>query len=361
MTGIDMTGTVTLTELRVPEDVDAPDAADFRTMVHLRNRVQSVVFAEQATIATPEQILPAWREQTDEEIHGFLVRIDGEPVGRAMLHVPLEEGSIVAEPRIEILPERWGRGAGRFALEHLEGIARDRGRTTLHGWTNHRQLGGERMPATTGWGSIPVDHIARTLVAAGYALGQVYRASALDLTGPFDRIVELRDAARIAAAGYRYVSWALPTPPGRRDGYARMKARMSTDAPAGDIAFDEETWDAARIERMDSRMIAQGFTGLVGAIEHVETGQLVAYNELYHLGERSNNTEQNDTLVLKEHRGHRLGTLVKCENLLLWRQMMPESPKVTTNNAEENRPMLDINEAMGFVPIAYAGAWQKKL
>lgn len=351
----------TVEPLHVPADADGPDAADFRTMIEIRNRVVSLVLGEQAQIVTPHQALPAWQDDSDEETIGFLVRADGQPIGRALLYLPTEEGSTVAEPHIEIVPEHQGRGAGRLAFARLEQTAREHGRTTLQSWTNHRQLGGERLTASTGWGSIPVGHVSRSLLAAGYALGQVYRASALDLTASMGRIVELRDAAQAAAPGYRYVSWGLPTPPDRREGFARMKARMSTDAPAGDISFEEETWDAARIERLDARLAAQGFTRLLGAIEHIDTGELVAYNELVHIGAPDANTTQMDTLVLKEHRGHRLGMLVKCENLLRWREFMPQSPRVTTNNAEENRPMLDINEAMGFAPIAYAGAWQKLL
>ena len=169
---------ISLEEIVVPAHVDDPDAATFRTMVDIRNRVVDVVFGEQAQIVTARQVLPAWQDQEDEEILGFLVRADGEAIGRALLYLPTESGSSVAEPQIDILPEHWGRGAGRVAFAHLQEAARARGRTTLQSWTNHRQLGGERLPASTGWGSVPDDHVSRSLLAAGYALGQVYRASA---------------------------------------------------------------------------------------------------------------------------------------------------------------------------------------
>jgi hypothetical protein len=136
---------------------------------------------------------------------------------------------------------------------------------------------------------------------------------------------------------------------------------MSTDAPSAGLDADEEKWDARRVTEMEERLAERGQTQLVVAAEHIATGELSAFTELGIGSDHSATTHQNDTLVLKEHRGHRLGMLVKCEALRLWRELMPDSLRIVTYNAEENRPMLSINEAIGFRAIAYEGAWKKEL
>lgn len=208
---------------------------------------------------------------------------------------------------------------------------------------------------------MPLDHPARFLLARGHRLQQVERNSALDLLDGLPRVKELLEAAVVASEGYRVVQWRLPTPPEFVNGYAWMKSRMSTDAPSAGLEVDEERWDAARLARSEAATLSGGQTVLVTAAQHVDSGELVAFNELAVGTDLATASRQHDTLVLSAHRGHRLGLLVKTAGLLAWREIAPLSPRVLTYNAEENRPMLDINEALGFVPIAYEGAWEKVL
>ena len=356
--------TPTLIEFRplvVPGSVDDPDAGDFAEMVRVRNQVYREVSGHDDHRIAADELLPHLQPNDFERNLMWLVVDDGAVIGRAGLDLPLENDSRVAFWFVELLPAAWGRGIGSDAYRLVERIARENGRTVLQAWAQHPASPGPRLAAPTGFGDIPEDHAARFFRRHGYTLEQVVRNSVFDLTAPFDDVERLLTEAQAASRGYRVVQWFAPTPSEYADGYAWMKSRMATDAPAAALEFDEETWDAARVALHDSRFTDSGRVLQVTAAQHIDTGELCAFNELVIGKDRTEATHQEDTLVLKEHRGHKLGMLVKCAGLLSWRSVAPQSARVITYNAEENRPMLDINEAIGFAPLAYEGAWKKVL
>lgn len=358
-----MTVETTISPLVVPLSLDDPDAADFRAYGALGQQICGEMVGIRDLAPPAEQMIAAWQDSQDTVHTGFVARRGTEIVGMVTVDYAQEEGARAAELDLLVPEEHWGQGIEAALLDHAEREARHHGRSILQIWTLHRALDAERMLVPeTGWGRIPAIPLSDVLTDRGFRLEQVERNSELDLTAdtaPIERA--LAEAIRTAGADYRLLTWDLPTPPEFRDGYAQVLSRLATDAPSGDMEFDEEAWDAARVARRDARLTGAGQLVSVAAVEHVPSGAIVAYNELLIGADRAGVTHQFGTLVAKQHRGHRLGTWVKCANLLRWRERVPASPRISTFNAEENRPMLDINEAIGFVPVSYAGAWQKKI
>ena len=354
---------LTITPLTVPRSLDAPDAADFIAFGELSRLVCDEEVGLPDLAPSAAQMLASWQDDSDSLNIGFVARRDGGIVGMVSLVYAQEEHARAAEFDLLVPAAHAEERVAESLLAFAEDDARRRGRDVLQTWTLHRPAGtGESLTPKTGWGRIPATALSALLQAHGYGLEQVERNSELDLRADPSMLQHALDEA-LAAAGpeYRELGWQLPTPPELRDGYASVLARLVTDAPSGDMEFDEETWDAERVTRRDGRLTSAGQLVSVSAIEHVPTGEIVAYNELLIGDDRAGVTHQFGTLVATEHRGHRLGTIVKCANLLRWRELAPLSTRVSTFNAEENRPMLDINEALGFAPVSYAGAWQKKI
>ncbi|WP_144795262.1 GNAT family N-acetyltransferase [Microbacterium paludicola] len=359
---ISLIDSVTLHPLELPARADAAPDEILRRYADVRNRSISDVTGRHEDDVTAESLLPMLRSNPEVARRQWYITDSDDMVGVATLNILADAQGRTAIAIISLCKAVWGRGIGSAVAAHIERTARDVGVRRLLAWVEHPASTADRVPSPTGFGEIPRDHHARFLLRHGFTLEQVERVS--ELRWSEDSVQRVRRAhadARRRAEGYRVVQWMLPTPAEHVAGYAWMKEHMSTDVPDAALGMPAEKWDADRIARHDDRYRARGQTVLVTAAEHTATGELCAYNELAIDTTGGVITHQEDTLVLSAHRGHRLGMLVKTAGLLTWREEHPHSPAVITYNAEENRPMLDINEAIGFAPISYVGAWKKDL
>jgi RimJ/RimL family protein N-acetyltransferase len=62
--------------------------------------------------------------------------------------------------------------------------------------------------------------------------------------------------------------------------------------------------------------------------------------------------------VTKQHRGHRLGLLVKIAMLELLAEREPALRHIVTSNAEQNEHMVAVNELLGYQVADYFQSWQ---
>jgi len=94
---------------------------------------------------------------------------------------------------------------------------------------------------------------------------------------------------------------------------------------------------------------------------HDATGEVAGYTELAFDPCNDAHAWQWDTIVDPAHRGHRIGLVLKIENLRFVLTQEPALRTVSTFNAGSNDHMIAINEALGFRPFDTWCDWQLRL
>ncbi len=276
-------------------------------------------------------------------------RDDGPVVGAAGMELAQRDNPHLTTVSIDVHPDARRQGVGTALLAEIERRALAGGRTVVAG--RHEERAGDPTPT-------PGTRLAR---AHGYE--EVALDIQRDLATPPDRarLDALAAEARAAAAAYEVVTFTGAWPEAHAADRAVMGARMSTDAPTGDLDLHEEVWDVARVRQIEQTIEAMDRTLLVAAARHRSSDRVVAFTEITVPNGAPQRAFQWDTLVLAEHRGHRLGALVKLANLGQLALASPRTEVVATWNAHDNAPMIAVNEALGCQVVALARTWQKRL
>ena len=66
-------------------------------------------------------------------------------------------------------------------------------------------------------------------------------------------------------------------------------------------------------------------------------------------------------MVLEQHRGNKLGLLIKVANMERLTEQFPDARVIYTWNAPEHRYLLTVNRQLGFTTAGVTGIWQKEL
>ncbi|MBH0129471.1 GNAT family N-acetyltransferase [Salinibacterium sp. NK8237] len=352
---------IAISPLDIPVHIDPSGSDEFCQAMAVRNHLNALTFGTADTALDPAEELPRWQPTQFESYQMLVATDEGHVIGRGDYETTDGDDGDTAWLGVYVHPEYQRRGIGSRLLTEVEALAIADDKRQAHVYAPAALSDGTAIDSPTGFGSIPRDSAeTRFMLAHGYSFEQVERVSRLPL--PLPGLHSLVDRAiDHCTRDYAVHEWAGHCPERWVEDYALLYSRMNTDAPSAGLEPPADVWTTQRIRENESRLIAGGLTPVVAAVEHVATGSLVGFTGLNVPERTARAITQGNTIVLREHRGHRLGNLLKVLNLAHLQRVAPGHPSIVTYNAEENRHMLAVNEAVGFVPVGYEGVWKKEL
>jgi GNAT superfamily N-acetyltransferase len=298
-----------------------------------------------------EAATAAFRTESNSfERHPFAATEDGQVIGTGQIMLPLLDNTHIAFLAPIVRPSHHRRGVGTALLEHGIEYVRARGRDTVIIEVNR--------PMTESGPGVSAGHAM--LTRHGFSEASVELHRVLDTPVPDGRLAALEAEADERRDDYRMVQFAESVPDELMADYCHLQEAFNSEAPLGDLDIEPEVWDEARVlEREDLCRRTRRRERAVAAL--ASDGTMVALTEMMTTDHQPEVGWQSGTLVLKEHRGHRLGLAVKVANLRGFQAEFPQVRAVHSWNAEENGPMVAINDKLGFRPVEYLVEMQLKL
>lgn len=157
--------------------------------------------------------------------------------------------------------------------------------------------------------------------------------------------------------GYTLLSWDGAAPDECVERFAQIIHIMNT-APREGFEMEDDVTTVEMIREHDAIADASGLRRYVSVVRHDASTAFAGFTTLVVDKWHPEKAEQWGTCTDPAHRNQGIGRWLKAANALRVLEAHPEIEFIDTWNAGSNRPMLNINEAMGFRPLRYWNNYQ---
>ncbi len=319
------------------------DAASVEAYVAIEN-ARSTVDSPWEHPLTPYRLAMSMRYGWDgEPARRFLVVEDGRVVGTAAVSTSEWDNLDLAWLGITIHPDHRRRGVGTAALAALHEECRRIGRPLvgMDGWDSKTTLG---FAAASGYEKKSQAINRRQDL---HELGAEFFEKAYAEAEPF-------------AHDYELVRIAGRSPDDLHEQLVTVTDSIN-DSPLDDLEIEDEVFSVERLRAFEHAQIESGNRLYRVVARHRDTGELVGHTVATVDVERPEIGDQEDTTVVREHRGHRLGLLLKSD-LCRWLAVVePQLRTLDTWNAESNDHMIGVNERLGYRPVGRVLEFQRRI
>jgi GNAT superfamily N-acetyltransferase len=324
-------------------DPDRPDAGDVAGAVTV-DEAARVVDAPQLPPSTTSDFTVVMRHGWDGDPPTVAVaRVDGAVVAVLSVDLPSRDNTHLGHVDVTVDPMARRQGIGRALFE--TGVERVRA-------DGRRLLMADCVEGSPG---------EKFLETAGFARASVEVVRRQDpRTADWPGLDRQYAEAEVRAADYELVPLTGQTPQAMLDDMVALTAAIN-DAPTDDLDIEDETFSAERIRAMEIGQRDRGRRLYRLVARHRTSGEPAGHTLMAVEIERPWLAWQLDTSVVRAHRGHRLGVLLKIAMLRWLRGEEPQVRSVITWNAASNAHMIRVNELLGYTPIRSDLNWQRRL
>jgi GNAT superfamily N-acetyltransferase len=313
--------------------VDPDDLAQVTAVARIEEAARQVDDPD-AFPGIPEMLAAEMRYGWDlEPAEHYLYVPDAaaDPVGVLAVDLPTRDNLHLIWAQIWVHPDDRRRGHGSVIMNEVLRIARQTNRNTIWVGTAEDDQGARFFVEKFGFRYASHDARRRQLLA-DVDQSEVQRLWAL---------------AETTAADYCLERLQPPIADDVLGELVEVTAAIN-DAPMGALTYEDEKFDGQRLADFETAVKGRGEREYRVLARQRKTGEVGGHTMVAVHPLRPEVGGQADTAVARQHRGHRLGLLLKIDMMHWLADVEPQLKIIETWNNVDNNFMINVNEALGY-------------